>query len=381
VAVVAVAAVITTTVACSSSGGKSSTAGTSDPGNGGTWTIGLINTETGASGVVGQAEQLGVDFAISQVNAAGGINGHKLAVKLYDDQGQPAQATIAVQRLATSDKVPLILGPGLTASALAIAPKVEQYKIPNINFVSNTDVVKDNDYAYEFVAPQSFNGEAMVKYLTSKNIKSAYLLSSSTPYGEAGAEGVKAAATTSGVTISGSETYDATATDFTPQASKIASAKPAAVLAYGSGSSVDGQMLKALRTSGYTGLVVGDLGFALSNIPSVAGAATKNLVALSPLNYAATSGPAYEFIQAYKSAKGSLPSVTTSYGYEAVMVAAKAIAAAKSFTASDIQSALESLQYTGVLGDHDYTSQHLGPQTASAFTPIQFSGSDYVPAS
>jgi branched-chain amino acid transport system substrate-binding protein len=380
-----IAMTVTVAAGCgSSSGGDSHSATTAaaaatSSGNG-TYTIGVINTVSGASGAVGEAEEQGVTFAVKQLNKEGGINGHHVAVNLLDDQGQPSQALVSLEHLTTSGHVPVVLGPGLTANAQAIAPKLASYQTPDITFSSDPAVVKGTSYAYEFVAPESFNGAAMVSYLKHRRITSAYLLSGTTPYGEAGEAGVRAAAKAAGIKILSSNTFTATATDFTAQASAVAAAKPPAVLMYASASTADGKILKALRSAGYNGLVVGDLGFALAYIPQIAGSATKNLVALSPLDYGATSGPAFKFIRAFKAAEGSVPSIITAYGYEAVNIAADAMKTAKSASPAAVQAGLKNMKYDGPLGTLNYGSTHLGPQTGSSYAAVQFSGSTLTAA-
>lgn len=344
----------------------------------GTCTIGFLDSMSGPLGVVGAAELKGANFAISQIDDAGGINGAKLALTTLDDQGTVGGATVAFQRFATQDHVPLVVGPGIAGPAQAVAPLASRYKLPNLNMTSS--VVKGNPYVFNEDPAETVSADAMVKYALSKGYRSAYLISAANPYGEPGAAGVKAAAAKVGISIIGTDTYDPTAVSFAPQATKAASAKPSVVFIYGSGSSVDGLVLKALRGAGYTGPVVGDLSFALATIPKVAGN-TANLVALSPVNYAATSGPTANFLKAYTAANKALPSVTATYGYEVIEMAAHALSHASACSTSGFTSSLNNFSYQGVLGLHTFTaSQHEGPTQDAVFTPIAFSGTSYVPA-
>jgi branched-chain amino acid transport system substrate-binding protein len=360
-----------------------------------TCTIGFIDSMSGPFASVGAAELAGAKFEVSKQNAAvtayyAKLNKEKvkpkkkmfkIALSQADDQGTATAAALAFQKLASTHSVPVIVGPGIAAEAEAVAGLATQYSVPNINMTSS--LVLGNAYVYDAAAPTNDSGTAMVNFLkTQDKVSSAYLLTAASPYGQSGEAAVEAAAQTDGVTISGNNTYTPTSVDFTAQATQIASANPAAILFYGSGSSVDGQVVAAIRSAGYSGPIVGDLSLALTSFPYIAGSATANVVALSPVNYAAPAKSITKlFLSAYASANGSYPSATNAYGYEATGMAAAAIDNAGACSSSAINKALNKLNYTGVLGHHVITSSyHGGPTGSGAFFPIAWSGDNYVAA-
>jgi branched-chain amino acid transport system substrate-binding protein len=358
-------------------------------------TIGFIDSMSGPFASVGAAELAGAKFEIAKQNAAAtayyaALNKRKvkpkhkefkLALSQGDDQGTATAAALAFQKLASTHSVPLIVGPGIAAEAEAVAALATQYSEPNINMTSS--LVLGNAYVYDAAAPTNNSGVAMVNYLSKRaNISSAYLLTAASPYGQSGLAAVQAAAKTDNVSISGTNTYTPTSVDFTDQATQIASANPASILFYGSGSSVDGQVVAAIRSAGYKGLIVGDLSLALTSFPYIAGAATANVVAISPVNYAAPAKSITKlFLSAYAAQNGNYPSATNAYGYEATGMAAAAIDNAGACTSSAINKALNKLNFTGVLGHHVITtSYHGGPAGTDAFFPIAWSGNTYVAA-
>jgi branched-chain amino acid transport system substrate-binding protein len=58
--------------------------------------IGEYGSLTGSEATFGQSTHNGVMLAVEEINAAGGVNGKKLAVKVYDDQGKTQEAGTAV---------------------------------------------------------------------------------------------------------------------------------------------------------------------------------------------------------------------------------------------------------------------------------------------
>jgi branched-chain amino acid transport system substrate-binding protein len=64
-----------------------------------------------------------------EVNDAGGVNGAKLRIVIYDDSARPAQAANALRKLADDDKVLAVAGP-LTSSACEVTfPVANQMQI------------------------------------------------------------------------------------------------------------------------------------------------------------------------------------------------------------------------------------------------------------
>ncbi|MGE4368157.1 MAG: ABC transporter substrate-binding protein [Burkholderiaceae bacterium] len=63
----------------------------------------------------------GMELAIEQVNAAGGVNGKKLELVIRDDNSNPGDAVRAAQELLTRDKVDVLTGTFLSHIGLAVA--------------------------------------------------------------------------------------------------------------------------------------------------------------------------------------------------------------------------------------------------------------------
>ena len=81
--------------------------------------IGHFGSMTGSEATFGQATQRGIQLAVQEVNASGGIKGKIVELKSYDDQGKSQEAGTAVTRLITNDKVVAILGENTSSMSLA----------------------------------------------------------------------------------------------------------------------------------------------------------------------------------------------------------------------------------------------------------------------
>src|SRR5688572_33157008 len=72
--------------------------------------IGEYGSLTGTTATFGISTKNGVDMAIEETNAAGGVLGRQIRVIVEDDQGRPEEAQTVVTKLITSDRVVAVRG-------------------------------------------------------------------------------------------------------------------------------------------------------------------------------------------------------------------------------------------------------------------------------
>jgi branched-chain amino acid transport system substrate-binding protein len=128
-----------TAVGCASSGsgGGSSTAlGASQGVSATTITIGFSGPLGGPYALAGQQEESGIQTAINQVNAAGGIQGRKLKLVALDDEFSPPREVTNFRQLATQDHVYAIVGmPSIVPSTTyALAKSTGVLDFPLVSF-------------------------------------------------------------------------------------------------------------------------------------------------------------------------------------------------------------------------------------------------------
>ncbi len=94
--------------------------------------VGWLSSLTGPLSSAAQAENQGVQFAVEEINKAGGINGRQIELLTRDTAGDPTKAVNFAQQLAFSDKVHFIIGPVNSGEGLATTPIIARAGIPNI---------------------------------------------------------------------------------------------------------------------------------------------------------------------------------------------------------------------------------------------------------
>ncbi len=114
--------------------------------------IGWLSSLTGPLSSAAIAENQGVQFAVDEINKAGGINGRKLELLTRDTAGEPTKAVNLAQQLVFSDKVHFVIGPVNSGESLATVPIVAKAGIPNIVIGSVDELINEKRFPLAFRA-------------------------------------------------------------------------------------------------------------------------------------------------------------------------------------------------------------------------------------
>jgi len=186
-----------------------------------TYKVGAVLAVSGPAALLGEPERNTVKMLEEQINAAGGINGHRLEVIIEDNEGDEAKAVMKVKKLI-NDKVVAIIGPTRSGDTMAVIPIIEKAQIPLVSCAAAADIVKPVK-KWVFKSPQSDADAVRRIYEKMKalGLSKAAIMSGTTGFGTAGREQLKKFAAEYGITIVADETYGPKDTDMTAQLTKI----------------------------------------------------------------------------------------------------------------------------------------------------------------
>ncbi|MBW1696695.1 MAG: ABC transporter substrate-binding protein [Deltaproteobacteria bacterium] len=198
--------------------------------------IGAVFSVTGRASFLGDPEKKTAEMIAEQINKAGGINGKKLELIVYDDEGDATKCNLAVKKLITKDKVCAIIGPSLSGLSLAVIPLAEKYKTPLISCAASYKIVYNEKtkkpYRWVFKTPQSDSMavEAIYSHLKKRGISKIAIMSVTTGFGASGRSELIRLAAAYGMQIVADEKYGPKDTDMTAQLTKIKGKAPQAII-------------------------------------------------------------------------------------------------------------------------------------------------------
>lgn len=315
--------------------------------------IGEVGSLTGAEATFGISTRNGIELALDEVNAAGGVKGKKVAVRVYDDQGKPEEAASAVTRLIAQDKVKVILGEVASSNSLAMAPKAQASQVPMITPSStNPKVTAVGDYIFRVCFIDPFQGLVMAKFAR-ENIKVsnvAILKDQKSDYSLGLADVFRTKFAEMGGKIVGEEAYSKGDSDFRSQLTVLKSKKPEAIFIPGYYSDV-GVIARQARELGIKAPLLGGDGWESEKLAELGGSAIEGSYYSNHYSTEDPSPHVQKFMQAYKAKFGSEPDSLAALGYDSAMVAINAMKIAPDLSGPALRAAIaQTKDFQGVAG-------------------------------
>ena len=125
----------------------------------------LVGPMTGSSAVSGQAMLEAVSLYINQANQQGGIYGHVLGLKVFDDRANPELAKLHAQKIVDDPSIIGVLGHYSSNTSLAASPIYKQYGIPVITgSATNDSLTKDNPWYFRTIFSNNDQAALMANY-------------------------------------------------------------------------------------------------------------------------------------------------------------------------------------------------------------------------
>jgi branched-chain amino acid transport system substrate-binding protein len=315
--------------------------------------IGEVGSMSGSEAAFGQSTHNGIQLAVDEANAAGGVKGKKLKVITYDDQSKPEEAAAATTRLITQDKVKVILGEVASSNSLAMAPLAQDAKIPMITPSStNPAVTEKGDYIFRVCFIDPFQGYVMAKYSREslKFNKVAILKDVKSAYSVGLTEVFERKFTELGGKIVGVESYSKGDTDFRAQLTSIKKLKPEGVYVPGYYNDV-GPIARQAKELGLKVVLMGGDGWDSEKLFELGGAAVEGSYVSNHYSAEDPSPNVQSFIKKYTEQHKATPDSLAALGYDAAQVAIEAMRRAPDLTGPALRGAIaQTKDFPGVAG-------------------------------
>jgi branched-chain amino acid transport system substrate-binding protein len=181
------------------------------------------------------------DLWADTVNKAGGIKvkgtGYPIRLTYYDDESSPQKSAQLIERLATADKVDLILAGFGSSIAFAATAVAEKYKYPYISGAASANPIFERGYRYFFATlNKTFDeveGAAKVFTLAQPKPTRAAVIGSDHLFGKLSAEGFKKFMGEIGVDLVHFEIFPLDLQDYNSLMLKVKRANPDVLLVGG----------------------------------------------------------------------------------------------------------------------------------------------------
>jgi branched-chain amino acid transport system substrate-binding protein len=315
--------------------------------------LGEVGSLTGSEAAFGISTRNGIELALEEANASGGVKGKKLAVRVYDDQSKPEEAAAAATRLITQDKVVAILGEVASSNSLAMAPKAQEAKVPMISPSStNPKVTEVGDYIFRVCFIDPFQGFVMAKYAHEnlKFTKVAILTDKKSAYSEGLTDVFNKKFSEMGGKIVGIEAYSKGDTDFRAQLTNIKKLKADGLYVPGYYQDV-ALIAEQAKELGLKVTMMGGDGWDSDKLFELGGAAVEGSYVSNHYSAQDPSPRVQDFIKRYREKFKSDPDSLAALAYDSARVTIEAMKRAPDLSGPALRAAIaETKEFPGVAG-------------------------------
>ncbi len=219
--------------------------------------IGAVVAQTGPASSLGAGEVKAINMLVKQINAKGGVDGHKLDVIVLDSASDPQKAVLNVRKLITENNAAGIICCTTSPESMAIIDTVQRAEIPNISIAASSAIVEpaaQRHWIFKTPPLDSTMVSAEVKDMQGRKVATVGFLGFSDAYGSGGLTEFKKAIESTDIKLAATEQFSRTDTNVSAQAAKLVAANPQAILIWAipPGANV---AQKGIQNAGYQGTV------------------------------------------------------------------------------------------------------------------------------
>ncbi|MGC8809359.1 MAG: ABC transporter substrate-binding protein [bacterium] len=350
----------------------------------------MLDPLSGAFKDIGERSVMGAQFAVDEINAAGGLLGKKIKLLPEDSQLKPDVAVRKATKAILEDKAKFIFQLSSTAVARALMDVAEKNKVIFVTFGAESDFLtgKDfNPYFFRTCFTTGNRSRAYVEFFKTKPWRKFYLINMDYAFGHAVAEDFKRVAKSimPDLKIVGEDYHPLATKDFGPYITKILAS--GAEIIYTGNWGTDIEVL--MKQGAQMGVKARYATYFLDDhiqLPNVGEAAIGSFVMstyLPTLDTPKNKAFLEKWHKKYKDTKHPWPTSNIGYGYNGAMFLFEAIKKAKSFEAEAIIKTWEGMEYDSLVGKQimracDHQVLMNGPigeiQAKSSLFPFPFAG-------
>jgi branched-chain amino acid transport system substrate-binding protein len=331
---------------------------------------------TGDVASYGQKAKRGIELAVENQNARGGLLGRKVEVDFQDDRNDKKEAVSIVTRFVTIDRVPVIFGSAGSGCTLAIAPIADRNKVVLISPISSSSQLSTErgPYFFRTCPADDLQAEVLAAWVHEAGVKKVAVVYTNNSWGKPLAEGFEQRFAKLGGEAALSEGVAENTTDLRTVVAKLKDLPRLDAVVSPTYPKEGGVLVRQIKELGLKVPLFGGDNWGSPEFRTVAGDAAEGVLYTAPSD---SKSPAHaDFAKQYEGKYGEQPDILSAYAYDAAMAVFKAIETCGSTDSEKIREALSKVSFTGVSGEiaflsnGDLASQSIGRMTIKGGKPI-----------
>jgi branched-chain amino acid transport system substrate-binding protein len=313
--------------------------------------VGAVAPQTGILADLAADLRKSLELWREEVNAAGGLLGRRVELRLLDDRSESADNRKLYEQLIREDKVDLLVGPFGSAASLGAAAVAERARRVLVNATGASRAVHRSGFRYVFQAatPLGAWGTGAMEFARAQGAQRAIVLAREDPSAREMAARAREDAAALGIAAGEVEVYAQGTEDFLPQVSRARATGADAWIAFGLPQDA-AEMVKALRKSGFAPRLFVAQGVVDPVFLTRVGQDGEYAAGLLAYDHRARTPGNLAFAQAYAKKWSADPGLLAAEGYAAAKLLELAVRRAGTLEQEKLREALAAMEGETPLG-------------------------------
>ncbi|HMG24053.1 MAG TPA: ABC transporter substrate-binding protein [Kofleriaceae bacterium] len=280
--------------------------------------IAVIQELSGTGATAGTNFKNGLELAVKEINAAGGILGQKLEAAVDDTQSNPGVAK-ALALKAVDDGAFAVFGPTFSGSMTVSMAQTRDAKVPNFTGAEAAALTQQgNPYIFRTSLTQMTSMPKVARYIASGlKAKTVAVIFVNNDFGKGGRDAFVKAAAAAELTVAADISTEAGLIDFSAPVLKAKRSNADALFVY-TNEEESARCLRELRKQGFTRPIIGETTLTGQRVIELAGAAADGAIAHVGLTAEAPIPAVREFRARFEKAYKAVPDHNGIKGYTSV---------------------------------------------------------------
>ena len=306
--------------------------------------IAVIQELSGTGATAGTNFKNGVELAVKEINAAGGILGQKLEPTVEDTQSNPGVAK-GLALKAVDDGAFAVFGPTFSGSMVVSMTQTQRAEVPNFTGADAAALTQHgNPYIFRTSFTQTISMPRVARYIAGTlKARTVAVIFVNNDFGKGGRDVFVKAAAAAALTVAADISTEAGQVDFSAPVLKAKQSNADALFVY-TNEEESARCLRELRKQGFTRPIIGETTLAGQRVIELAGAAANGVLAHVGLTVDAPIPAVREFRARFEKAYKYVPDHNGIKGYTSVYFLKAGIEAAGKLDRVAVARALHGLK-------------------------------------
>ncbi len=320
--------------------------------------IGFFAPITGPAAVDGASAKNAVELGLKEVNDAGGINGKKINLIIYDDRLNPQEAVAIANKLIEKDKVVGVVSGSYSGPTRVTAPIFQKAGIPMVaGYAVHPDVTwdpkekKPNDFCFRNGFLGEIEGAAAAEFAVKRlKAKKVSLIFMDNDFGRTISSGFAERAEKLGAKVLIKQMYKFPGEkDFRPYLTRIKEGNPDLIFAAGYYNEA-ASIVRQAKELGVKSKIMGEEGFDSPKFLEIAGPAAEGVIIATNLDRDDPRPVVQNFLKNYRKAYNEDADMVGASSYDAFMILVNAMKKAGTDPKAIQKALLATRDYNGLTG-------------------------------